>query len=588
VWDTKRLWIVQADPVESDAGKAPGEYWIPPRSRDVNSERLKNWVSASTLFASDSPVRWRKIESLREFHAAKLPVPNVWVLSDPLVIAELAREGSVAGLTEDLRELCAGYLVTRVDVTARYEGLMLPKTDSTNRPTQVLEFLRTASRDLQAKGVAAEDICFIAHRYLRARASAWSFSAPGSPLVTIDSCWGLADGMSWLPHDRFIVDVDGSSVQRSIVGKPSLYDALSDRSWGYRYTPSEWIWRSSMSERQISSVARGAARLAANAGEPVLTMWFIGLLDGADADYIPWFQNHEIPEEESSHIDLRPTAPRACIKDLDDLERFDQKFDPNGSESVILLMPSADLIRDRDFVAKVTDIAKKRGLVIELEGSPLCHPFYLFQRAGVPVSCKSIRESKPVAFGKLVRDAIPDLIASRGESVVSYRATGPEMGRLLKVKLLEEAMEVFRSSNQPGLMDELADLLEVVDALRVNAKLTLKDLENRRRQKRQTRGGFDEGRVLVATTIRSAASHTSDQLPIPGVDEVRHITNWQVQLDGNRVVISNVPPMSDETRRFAIETASGIRLAIEYVPEGIVVTVLQSSNDSMQPKLFEL
>ncbi|MEE6135152.1 nucleoside triphosphate pyrophosphohydrolase [Mycobacterium sp. 050128] len=588
VWDGNRLWIVQADPVHPVTGKSPGDCWIPPRAHEVNSNSLRYWEPAARHFEKVSASPWRKIESLREFYRAALPVPEVWALSNAAAIEILANGGTPEGLLSDLQELCAGHIVVRVDVTSNFEGLMLPKINCTNDPTEVVGFLRKETGRLVGQGIPYRSICFLAHRYLRARACAWTISSPHSSVVTIDSCWGLADGMSWLPHDRFMIDVDGSTMQRSIVGKPSLYDVLEDRSWGYRDTPSEWIWRSSMSEQQFVSVARGARRLAVQAGEPVLTMWFIGLLDGADADCIPSFQNHEIPENSNGVIDVSPTALRASIKSRHDLAAFDDRFTAQDSAKVLLLAPTSDLVRDPSFIHEVIEVAQRRALAVELDGSPLCHPFYLLQRAGIPVVCRGVREAKPVSFGKLVRDAIPDLIALKGESVVTYRATPTEISRLLRVKLIEEAMELFRSSDRDAILDEIADLLEVVDALRRNAGLSIRAVTERRRSKRESRGAFDEGRVLVATRLGPEPQEETCQLALPVLPEgSRRLPRWQVQLEGDRLAISNIPPMPGEAASFVVETASGARLAVEYATDGVVVTLDSKPIQPDQPTLFQ-
>ncbi len=86
-------------------------------------------------------------------------------------------------------------------------------------------------------------------------------------------------------------------------------------------------------------------------------------------------------------------------------------------------------------------------------------------------------------YNKLVRDKIPDIIREQGRSC-SVRTLYPnECEPALKAKLVEEVHEYMRT----GDADELADILEVIEAI---AGLTGVDLKAIQQQKRDERGGF--------------------------------------------------------------------------------------------------
>lgn len=64
----------------------------------------------------------------------------------------------------------------------------------------------------------------------------------------------------------------------------------------------------------------------------------------------------------------------------------------------------------------------------------------------------------------------------------------------LKEKLIEEAQEVFQAHSKIELTEELADILEVVYTLAEENQINLIELENIRKKKCQTKGGFKERR----------------------------------------------------------------------------------------------
>ncbi|WP_435348324.1 nucleoside triphosphate pyrophosphohydrolase [Haloarchaeobius sp. HRN-SO-5] len=95
-------------------------------------------------------------------------------------------------------------------------------------------------------------------------------------------------------------------------------------------------------------------------------------------------------------------------------------------------------------------------------------------------------------YGKLVRDRIPAVVRENGETPVFHAVEGEDYRRRLREKLVEEATE-FR--DDPST-EELADVVEVVEAIRAAEEVEDAALESKRRAKRDARGGFEEGIVL--------------------------------------------------------------------------------------------
>ncbi len=91
---------------------------------------------------------------------------------------------------------------------------------------------------------------------------------------------------------------------------------------------------------------------------------------------------------------------------------------------------------------------------------------------------------------KLIRDYMPEVMHSQGVEVTARIMEQDEYMQRLKDKLLEEASEVVEAQTSAEYIEEIADLIEVIQAL-VNATgLSNEQIELRRLSKQQERGGF--------------------------------------------------------------------------------------------------
>lgn len=89
-------------------------------------------------------------------------------------------------------------------------------------------------------------------------------------------------------------------------------------------------------------------------------------------------------------------------------------------------------------------------------------------------------------YHKLVRDRIPEIIESDGKTCVCETLSDEEYIRLLDEKLNEELAEYQEGKS----LEELADLLEVMQAVVRARGWTLDELEQVRADKAAERGGF--------------------------------------------------------------------------------------------------
>ena len=107
---------------------------------------------------------------------------------------------------------------------------------------------------------------------------------------------------------------------------------------------------------------------------------------------------------------------------------------------------------------------------------------------------------------KLIRDRLPAIMRAQGLQVFDRRLNDAEFIAALKDKLVEEAQEVGAATSQDDLIDELADVMEVIAALADASGVTTGEIEARRQAKRAERGGFDE-------RVFNAAVEARDGLP---------------------------------------------------------------------------
>jgi predicted house-cleaning noncanonical NTP pyrophosphatase (MazG superfamily) len=97
---------------------------------------------------------------------------------------------------------------------------------------------------------------------------------------------------------------------------------------------------------------------------------------------------------------------------------------------------------------------------------------------------------------KLWRDRAIDLMEQMGSKIHWTRLSADEFAEELKVKLLEEVQEVCRAGTRDAVLEELADVLELVYSFCDLHGASLQDIINLREKKHQERGGF-QGRRFV-------------------------------------------------------------------------------------------
>jgi len=102
---------------------------------------------------------------------------------------------------------------------------------------------------------------------------------------------------------------------------------------------------------------------------------------------------------------------------------------------------------------------------------------------------------------KLIRDGIPQSIIDQGRTPNTRILDDRDFEKEIFSKLVDEAKEVTETIEDPEhLSEEIADVLEVIDAIVKTKKLNLDEIQKIKAQKRNAWGGFDK-KVYLDSTV---------------------------------------------------------------------------------------
>lgn len=109
--------------------------------------------------------------------------------------------------------------------------------------------------------------------------------------------------------------------------------------------------------------------------------------------------------------------------------------------------------------------------------------------------------TKKIVYNKLIRDRIPEIIEKAGKKAKTRVLDKKKYERQLKKKLAEEATELIKAENDK-LLNELADVQELIDAILKAKGINKAKLAKFQRQKRKKRGGFKKRLFLESVEER--------------------------------------------------------------------------------------
>lgn len=97
---------------------------------------------------------------------------------------------------------------------------------------------------------------------------------------------------------------------------------------------------------------------------------------------------------------------------------------------------------------------------------------------------------KKYNFNKLIRSNLPERMKKEGVELFGRHLTDEEFAKELKNKLVEEAGEVQDTDSREDMIKELADVMEVIEALTLLHGITKEEIEKERLVKCQINGHF--------------------------------------------------------------------------------------------------
>lgn len=105
-----------------------------------------------------------------------------------------------------------------------------------------------------------------------------------------------------------------------------------------------------------------------------------------------------------------------------------------------------------------------------------------------------------MVYDKLVRDNIPEIIASNGDEPYFRELSDEEYWDYLLKKDSEELEEVKYAISLDERKNELADKLELIRAMAEFSGFTLEDVIEEANRKKEKRGGFNK-KILLEKVI---------------------------------------------------------------------------------------
>lgn len=596
--NSDRLWLVQFDPEQKPAAIRPLEVWNKQAATQFRGELIAfRRLDLDTL---DSSVdRWRKTRSHRLVKAARLPVPPIYFLDNVDLLQSLEAGNVLESIASDLRSLTKIPLIVRIDVDLRFSDWQnMPMTGPTTSPTDVYQFIIRAITKARRREIPLADIAIVAHHFIPAKASAWATAQPDAKRVQIDATWGLPDGLQAFPCDVFNVLLDKQQVRRTPRYKDEFIDLDAQGQWLQRRSPPNLARRNPLSKTTALFVAAGTAEIAKRRGKATSVMWFVATDPKANlGDAIPWILD-DAEEDTQSWSDDQSKDIAALVqkkvgvgtirrlRNRDDLSKFLRNpADYDAGSKSVLFRPTAELVRDRDFLKSVAQaFSGPSEWYLVLEGSVLSHAPYQLRQFGAKriISLgELVKPPRRTRVGKLVRDKIPAVIEARGETAVAVELSKAELVPALKKKLVEEALEVFHATAGKATLEELADVLAVMRAMAAQCGFDWGTIEQTERDKHAKRGGFERG-VFLATTSpdeAAAASPSEVQKSNTPVRRLRYRTGFAVSL---------VPPHEAGPVRHDLKFTVGstlVHLSVRYDKHDVTVTFERPEHEQSPSQL---
>ncbi len=601
VWDGKIIYLVQAD--------------VAPQTTGVNPEKTHtfNKVSPSEFepkclkkITKTHAKRFYKIRNVFTYKKLGLPISEFYILDDQSLIDKLASGRTISSLRSDIQELVKGSLVIRMDMATENLGKrqLLPRTEEVREFDKALDWLKYNSSEIKKNNIQ-DEVVFIFHNFVPAPASAFVYAEPGTRKVQIEALWGLPEGLYYNAHDKYIVDTKTPRLEDLLDRNITSYDldkfcnfkrffVSPDKSgkWVSKTLREPYDWKGTIQNDEcLRRLALESRRIAEEEKRSLSIMWLIGVsIDGDSDTIVPWY-HEDYDLKRNSHSPYHRTKTlfdkSLVIRTNRDIEILRQEAE-NDRSSVrrIRIQPQEEcLLRNKDTLRDIGELSKKIDAVILLEGGILSHAYYQLNNTGANVEVvHPFRKSDDQReFNKLVRDNVPSIIERGGEAIETAKLSGEFLLTALKEKLIEEAFEVLDSVDQDSMIDELADVNEVINGILSHLGANRNELLKRQRKKREKAGGFNDGIVLLETRNLppSQKSSGSDNTLFNSSNNQK-----RTPIDGRKIIeLGHQIDRWTDRKVHTAETEELMRLVIPMVSDNWTSVAGSSSENSVPAKI---
>lgn len=528
VWDGNHIWIVQADECNKEKGEVPENLLLQKKGiGQLNYTDLKVFRKVNE---SDFQ-KFKKLDNARIYKQnLGFDLIDFYILDLDIEIKKLINNKPSTELINDIKLLVEqGPLVIRTDKKNK-EKQMLPRSDELRTVDSVINWFSNILKNNHPHIVdEISEYIFICHNFIPAIASAWSFAEPNKRTVRIEALWGIPEGMYWFPHDVYEVDtqnldsqkaannIDKFKISSRVRFKDRFIAPNADGNWITYKTDERSDWKEILSDKEISNgIAINSRKLADLINEPVNIMWFIKAYRNDNIiKYMPWY-HHKFELDKNKIVNVSKfKQPDRYIKYIYTLE--DWKIIKDDSKRIIdrlIILPrEEEIIRNDKFIDEISEFSLENNIVIELHGGILSHAFYILQKNGCKVEVNDLfgKGEDTLVFKKIVRDNIPENIEFKGEHVQQKKVEGDLLTIALKTKLVEESLEVFDATSTTEIIEEIADVLEVLDSLISNLDISYDEIHKVKNEKREQKGGFNKGIVLLKTSSSSSLAISEEE-----------------------------------------------------------------------------
>ncbi len=583
IWNGKQVWLVQADEAQSSPCNAIVRSYlsgVEPPVPDFTPQ------SCLVHFRNVAVDKWKKLRRPRLFHEIGVPYADVFLLSgEQWTKCDLVDRSR---LESDFNTMCHYPVVVRCDVAddIPIDETLLPTSPPLTDAKKLANYLDQVARQFEGEQVSPSNWAFLMAFLVPARASAMVHARPRAKRIQVDTLWGFPGGLQYFPYDRwFYYPGTGKTSEDRRYKSHCLLP--SDSKWEMYELGDPFDWQSVLNDEEVATMAKWALQIANTLGREIQLMALARIAgQRGSSSCLPWHYTEWLVPKYRKSLRVLPYSPGiTVIRSPNDLDGLQQRA--SGSRDCgLLIRPNSEWHRDTDFLEHAARVAAEHHVPIYFEGSLLGHAYYIMQRAGamvIPVHNKEPKDDVKV-YNKLVRDRIPVIIRQAGGLVRVRRLGRMYAIALLKQKLIEEAFEVWNAADKE-IGDELADVLDVVEALQNQVEITQDELQRIRENKRSKRGGFDEMWFLEQTTIDSLRGQPNLQKQFPQLSEKDVVPARRRKAMKQFCVVANknprdlltlevmlTPPVNALEKHEIVELASELlEVNVEYIGSRLVV-----------------